>query len=528
MSTSGGALMGKQQTTASPFHKRSATVLGCAALLSLLAGKTWAQTGDAVAVPGGTRPTVWVEPSISVGATLSSNGNASSSDARSEFLFDVTPSIRAVLNTPKVRGFVDYSLSAQYYLQGNSDNRLSNRLNANGTVEVWDQRAFVDLSGTISDESVSAFGPQSLTTLSDTNRSETSTFRVSPYISGNLGGFADYQLRYALQTLNTDTSSRSDSTSQVISGRLGSRPSGQLLGWYLDAFSQETDYTLGRDTRSDTVRAGLIVLVSPQLNVTLTAGVETNDTISLQRESYNITGLAFDWRPSERTSVSASVEDRYFGTGYNVAMEHRTGRTIWRYVASRSASDSSQAGSISRGSIYDLFDASLQALQPDPILRAQLVQAELLRLGLPADAQIFQNFLSSSATLDETQQLSVALSGIRSVVTFNVTRGSTSRLDSFSTLGDDFDSNNEIDQQSWGVNYAHRLTPVTSFNAAFLNQKSVGDSGDSSKRQTISFGLSTRLAARTNGSVQVQWGRFNNTAGSYSDAAISGRINHRF
>lgn len=517
--------MRKQHPKASRLPKRTATMLGCVALLGVHAGGSWAQTVD----QGAARATVYIEPSVSVGATLSSNGNASSSNARSELMLDVTPSLRAVLNTSRVKGFFDYALVAQYYLDGNSGNRISNRLNASGNLEVWDQRAFVDVSGTISDQAISAFGPQSLTSQSDTNRSETSSFRVSPYIRGTLGGFADYQVRYALQTLNTDTSIRSDSTSQVLSARLGSRPVGQLLGWYLDASAQETDYTVGRDTRSDTARAGVIIAVNPQLNVTLSAGVETNDTITLQRESYNITGAGFDWRPSLQTTLSVSAENRYFGTGYNVALEHRTGRTIWRYIASRSASDSpTQSGSVSRGSVYDLLDALLDPRVTDPIERDRLIRIRLFELGLPADAQVYQDFLSSSSTLNQTQQLSVALSGIRSVITFNVTRGSTNRLDSLTTLGDDFDSNNNIDLQSWGVNYAHRVTPLTSFNAAYLDQKNTGSSGVSSKRQSVSMGLSTRLAPRTNGIVQVQFGRFNNSAGSYSDTAISGRINHRF
>ncbi len=518
----------KHPSTSRP-HERTAIMLGCAALLSLLGGASWAQTADQLRAPGAPKATVWIEPSVSVGATHSSNGNASGSNARSELMFDVTPGVRAILNTPRVKGFVDYALSAQYHVDGNSGNRISNRLNASGTLEAWDHRAFVDLSGTISDQSISAFGPESNARLSDANRSETSSFRISPFIRGSFGGLADYQLRYALQTLNTDTSIRSDSTSQVLSAHLGSRPVGQLLGWYLDASSQETDYTVGRDTRSDIARAGVIIAVNPQLNVTLSAGVETNDTITLQRESYNITGVGFEWRPSLQTSVSASAEDRYFGTGYNVALEHRTGRTIWRYVASRSASDSpTQTGSVSLGSVYDLLDALLDPAVTDPIVRDRLIRGQLFELGLPADAEVFQDFLSSSATLNQIQRLSVALSGIRSVVTFNITRGRTSRLDSLTTLGDDFDSNSEIDQKSWGVNYAHRLTPLTSFNAAYLDRKSSGSSGASSKRQSISLGLSTRLAPRTNGIVQLQFGRFNNTAGSYNDTAISGRINHRF
>ena len=505
--------------------RRATTMMGCVALLGMPVGDAWAQAG---AQGGVAPPTIWIEPSVSAGATLSSNGNVSGGNTRSELVLDITPGVSAVFNTPRIRGFVDYSLSAQYYVDGNSANRLSNRLSANATVEAWAQRAFVDVSGSISDQAISAFGPQTLTGLSDTNRSETSTFRVSPYVRGSFGGLMDYQLRYSLQSSNSDASAISDSSSQSLSARIGSRPMGQPVGWYLDASTQETSYTARRDIRSDVARAGVIFAVSPQLNVTLSAGVETNDTLTPERESYDITGVAVDWRPSQRTSLSASAENRYFGTGYNVALEHRTGRTVWRYMAERSASDSAQAGSFSRGSIYDLLDALAESIEPDPVLRAQLVQAQLLQLGLPPDAQVFQDFLSSSATLNRTQQFSVALSGIRSVVTFNITLGSTRRLSTLSTLGDDFDTNDEIDQKSWGVNYGHRLSPVSTLSASYVNSNSDGSSGASSKRQSVSLGLSTRLAPRTSGSVQLQFGRFNNTAGSYNDAAISGRITHRF
>lgn len=482
---------------------------------------------EAVDAPG-PQPSVWIERRVTLGQTLSTNGNLST-NARSEQTTAVTPGIRAVFNTPRVQGFVDYSLSALYYAQGTSGNQFRNALNANAKVNAWDNRAFVDLSGVVSNQAVSAFGPQSVSGRSDTNQSETASFRFSPYLRGSFAGDTDYELRYSLQTADTDTATRSDITDQSVSVRLGSRPAGQTLGWSFNASSGATDYSRGRDTESSSAQGGLIVAASPQLQVTLLAGVESNDVITLQKKSYNTAGINVDWRPSQNTRVFVGVEDRYFGTGHNIVLEHRTGQTVWSYTDTRGvANNPLQEGTASLGSVYDLLDRLYTQIQPNPVLRAQLVQAELLRLGLPANALILQNFLTSSATLDRVQRLSVALSGIRSVWTLSFYRSDSSRLDTIVSGGDDFDLNTDIQQQGWSLNYAHRLTPLTSFNAGLTNQKSVGSSGLNLRSTTVSVGLGTRLTRRTSASVQLQRGNYSGSSGSYNDTAISGFITHRF
>lgn len=514
-------------STLSPLR---ATVLAVGALSGLVAGtQVHAQDSVEGVDAQGPKPSVWIERRVTVGQTLSTNGNLSSTNARSEQITEVTPGIRAVFNTPRVQGFLDYSLSALYYAQGTSGNQFRNALNASAQVNAWDNRAFIDLSGVISNQAISAFGPQSVNGRSDTNQSETASFRFSPYLRGSFAGNTDYELRYSLQTANTNTAARSDITDQAASMRLGSRNTGQTLGWSFNASSGSTTYSQGRDTESSSAQGGLIIAATPQVQVTLLAGVESNDIISLQKETYNTSGINVEWRPSERTRLFVGAENRYFGNGHNIALEHRTGQTVWRYTDTKGvANNPLQEGAASLGSVFDLLDNLYSQIQPNPVLRAQLVQAELLRLGLPANAQIFQNFLTSSATLDRMQRLSVALVGVRSVWTLSAFRSDSNRLDSIVTGGDDFDLNTDIQQQGWSLNFAHRLTPLSSFNAALTNQKSVGSSGLNLRSTTVSLGLGTRLSRRTSGSVQLQRANYSGTSGPYNDTAISGFITHRF
>jgi uncharacterized protein (PEP-CTERM system associated) len=507
-------------------HALHALALASGAALSLsVAAPARAQdAGDS----SGAQPTLWVEPRVSAGVTLSSNGALSGTNPQSEQTLELSPGVRVVVNRPRVKGFLDYSLSGLYYAQKTSGDNLRHALNANARIDAWDNRAFVDLSGVVSDQSISALGASS--SLADANRSETASFRFSPSLRGNVAGFADYEARYSLQTASTDTSDRSDLTTQDLTLNLASRRAGRPIGWSFNAALQEADYALGRRTQSDTLRAGIIYDATNQLSLSVFAGVESNDVITASRKSYSTTGLNLDWRPSPRTRVSAGVDDRYFGHGHNVLLEHRTGRTVWRYTDTRGASNNALgAESVMLRSLGSLLQSVYASQGLDSIEIDRLVQAKLRELGLPANTEVYRSFLTSSATVQRVQQLSVALVGVRDVVTLSVSRGNTRRLDAAINLGDDFDTEATVRQQSWSLVYAHRLTPITSFSTSLSAQKSAGSTtGTQTSSKSFELGLTTSLGLRTSGSVQLRRTVSDGTSTNYGETAIAGLITHRF
>jgi len=473
---------------------------------------------------------VWIEPRVSVGVALSSNGGLDSINPQSEQVLQVSPGVQVVMNTPRVRGSIDYSLTALHHAQGTSSDSVRHALNANANVNAWDNRLFVDVSGIVADQRISAFGAQTGGSLSDANRSQTSNYRFSPYLRGNLTGDADYELRYGVQSSRSDAGNRSDVTQQDMSLHLSDQGQ-RALGWTLDASAESTDYSLGRETRSDSVRGGLSYAVTPQLMLTLQAGRESNNVITFTRESYSTAGVNLDWRPSPRTRLNLGLEDRYFGRGHNISFEHRTGRTVWRITDSRGVVNSPlSSATASLGSISSLLDALYASVEPDPVKRAQRIQLELLQLGLPPDAQVFQNFLTSSATVNRAQMLSLALVGVRSVVTLSVNRSTVNRLDAIINLGDDLDNNTQVRRLGWSLTVAHRLTPLTSLSAALSSQKSDGSTSTALATRTTSasLGFSTRLGLRTTGSVEVRRTQQDGVVSGYGETAISGLVTHRF
>ncbi len=490
----------------------------CWACCALASPLVMAQSGQAL----------WVEGRVSAGATLSSNGSQTP-DARSEQVFEVSPGLRVVANGARVKGALDYSLRMLHHFQDTSGDSLRHALNGQGNVEVWDGRAYIDASAAISDEAISAFGAQGGSGISDTNRSETVSYRFSPYLKGRLVGATDYELRYTLSGSDTRQAARSDSASQDLSMLLRGVVNGPL-GWSFQVQSAATDYSQDRETRSDSARLNLNYTVTPQLLFTAMAGVERNDVLGVQRESYNMLGLGLNWRPSPRGQLSLDLQDRYFGHSHNLQAEYRTGRTLWRLRDSRDASNSpTQAASASLGTLYDLVDAFYLTSETDPVRRAQLVQAELLRLGLPGDTEVFQSFLSSSATLARTQSLSAIVQGRRTVVTATVNRTRTSRLQSAITLGDDFDSSSFVLQQGLSVSVGHRLTPRTSASADWSLQRNQGSqAGQRTSTRSLSLRLNTQLGARTSGSVQLRRSVQDSPTSPYGETSIAGTVNHRF
>jgi uncharacterized protein (PEP-CTERM system associated) len=394
---------------------------------------------------------------------------------------------------------------------------------------VWDGRAYVDASAVASEEAISAFGPSGGSGISDNNRSATFSYRFSPYLKGRLAGATDYEVRYSLAGSNTRQAGRSDSQSQDLSLLMQGVFNGPL-GWSIQAQSGTTDYSQDRETRSDSVRLNLNYAVTPQLMLTALAGVERNDVLSVQRESYNIAGVGANWRPSPRSRLSLDLQKRYFGHSHNLQLEHRTGRTLWRLRDSRDVSNSpTQAATASLGTLQDLLDAYYLPLEPDPVKRAQLVSAGLLELGLSGGTEVFQSFLASSATLARTQSLSAVLQGRRTVVTATLSRSRTSRLQSLISLGDDFDSSDFVLQHALGVSVGHRLTPLTSVSADWSLQRNEGSlATQKTTNNSLTLRMNTQLAPRTSGSVQLRRTVQDSPTSPYGETSIAGTVNHRF
>ena len=530
-----GVPLGIQHMKHNRLHGAHGIPPGWLIVLVFFMGKAaWAQVPQpdtATVAEEGPAPSIWVEPRLSAEVSFTNNGNLAAVGPQSEQIYDLRAGLLAVVNRPRIRGSLDYSLSALHFAQGTSRDELRHNLDADATLNAWDRRAFIDLSASIEDQTVSAFRSQQGELLRDINRARVGSLRISPYLVGVLGGVADYEVRYSLRRNVNDAPDRSNLTLQELGFNLGRQPQGSKLGWGFDGYAQQVDYSLRQNVRLSRLSASLIYAITPELIATVLAGQESNDVLSPTRRSFDNIGMSLDWRPSQRTRLFAQVEDRYFGDGHSVALDYRTPRTVWRAFSTRrvGAENPLDAAVASVGLLSDLINSHYLQTEPDPVLRARLVAAELRRLGLAGDVEVFQNFLTSRVTLENRRELSFVLLGVRSVLNLTLGRVSTSRLGQAIVIGDDFDDNTRIDQRGWSLNYAYRFTPLTSGTLSWSQQRTSGTAlSASSRMKSWVLGATTRLAERTSASVQLRHTRYEASVNPYRETAISGVINRRF
>jgi hypothetical protein len=349
------------------------------------------------------------------------------------------------------------------YAQNASLSRSQSALNTFGTLEAVDNWLYLDFSGAIAQQSISAFGTLSNDNVSrNGNKTEVSTYRVSPYLRGRLGDVANYEARYGRVVTHGDAASVSGvATSDAIVNFNGDSAF-RNLGWSVDANRQSIDYSAGRPTEADRFDLGLSYSVTPQLGVTASAGREFSNYTSIEKQTYATNSYGFNWSPFDTTKLSALLGNRSFGEFHSLSFEHRTPRTVWVLTDSRDVSAT-----------------------PNPTSRSQLVNTVLQASGNNPSAPLSTGFLTSSVSLLRRQDLSFALLGVRDTVTLIATQSENSRLDTVSTSFDDFTTASVVRQHGLSVNYSHRLTPE--YSLGILVSQQITSGGGALQDATLKF-----------------------------------------
>jgi uncharacterized protein (PEP-CTERM system associated) len=152
------------------------------AMACLAWGHATAQV-PAAALIATTRPVFSFD--LGVQATATSNAQMSASTPRSDLVTELTPHLRWTSRSGMVTGSADYAVRANLYARNGGANELQHNLAAAGTLNLPDQRMFVDASASVSQAQRSALGTRSAdSTLIDSNRTEVASIQVSPYVRG--------------------------------------------------------------------------------------------------------------------------------------------------------------------------------------------------------------------------------------------------------------------------------------------------------------------------------------------------------
>lgn len=482
-----------------------------------------------------------VQPAVSVRETYSDNPGLTADRSEGQFITDLSPSLNAIINGPRVKLYA--TLGAHIYAYSGdrpaNTNSSSVQLSSGGKADLIQDLLYVDGSASRSRQSISAFGQQSQNGYSDNNSDDITTWRISPYLVHRFGNFANGQLRYTRDSVQSSRGQLGNSKGDTANLSLASGPYFNTVGWDAQASHQRIGDPLAGESDIDNAVATLRYRLNGSLGVYANTGY---DRYSYEGLGGTTGGKSYaggvTWTPSQRTSIDASAGRRSFGKTYSLAATVRSRRTIWN-ATYRDEITTARAQFLRPGSVDTaaLLDASFAAAFPDPIERRQAILAYIAALGLPTSVANNVNYFSNRLLLQKQFQGSVVLNGSRSALIASL---SNTRRNALSPAGADAPLttdqvvgglNDNTHQTTASLSLNYRLSARTAATVSTSKTRSLSTTTGIRQNQTfVNFVVTSQLARKLSGSVEVrrnQGDTFDFGGRGYRENAISATLNYQ-
>lgn len=473
-----------------PPARHAATVL-IGALLTLAAAPLQAQSWK-------------VEPAFSAQETLTNNVNlVSDENRRSDWVTQLTPSLRVTEKGARTSliGFV--SLPVLLYARtGSENNNVYPSADLLGDLALVENWLHVEGQVTVSQQYFNPFGGQPLGLDNATqNRYQSETYRITPYVKGVTPGNISYELRNNNVWTNVQNTPVNADDFRYTQFKGNAAQTETTTGWQADFDVNDVTINNRDKFRSRLIRLQPVFKVDPQLKLVGTVGYEENH-FPTDESSNGIYGGAFDWRPTPRTTVTGSLEHRYFGPGYLFSFDHRTPLSVWTLRISRSTSSFPQqlANLPAGGDVSALLNNLFLTTIPDPALRQQAIDQFIRDRGLPSVLASPLNLYSQQVFLQESQTASVGLLGTRNTVVltiFNIKSQPISASGDALTLPVNFGDNSR--ETGISLVWSHKLTPAVVIDATIERFRTIANQPlEGRTNQTaLRVAVSTPLSAKT-------------------------------
>jgi uncharacterized protein (PEP-CTERM system associated) len=480
-----------------------------------------------------------VTPAVGVTETYTTNANlAPAGQAQDSWVTSLTGSIAVNGVGARARLTGTAALTGVLYSTESQNNYLYPQVALLGNVEAIEQFFYVDGAISVSQQFLSPFAPQPADNIGVTeNRYTSASYRVSPYIQGVLPGQVTYLVRNDsiwtnLSNVPTNVPGFAGSYVNRWIGRLDSPI--RTFGWSIDVNTTYTKFTDQQALTNQIARGILHYQPDPRLRLDAIGGYEENDYFVTKSENA-VYGAGVEWRPTDRTTVVGDWQERFFGSSYLAALTHRNPFSAFNINASRNITTQPQqllalpAG----GDVAALVDAAFTTRIPDPVQRAEAVQAFLSQTGLPSVLQSPLNFYTQQVILYDQQSATFTLLGVRNSLAFTVFNRKSEVISGGSgvPLPAPFGTLNNNTQRGVSLVYSHRLTPLTNLSATATRYDTTATAPFTSKSTTDNFrvAVGTRLSPKTDGFTGVTYTMFDsNLSNDYNALTAYVGLNHRF
>ena len=479
-------------------------------------------------------PTFRVVPTFELTERYTDNISlASSTFAKSGWITDVAGGGQLEYRGARANAKIDFRINRLLHEDTTNLDSTQRELTSYANIDVIEKWFFLDARATISQQNRSAFGVATSPDVASTNANkiETTTYQLAPYIRGQFGGIAAYQLRVNGSEARTSEGAFPNTTTVEWNGFIKSVASGRL-GWSIDGNALSVDTSATNKRQDSRLRGTGYVKLDTQLHVLLIVGTEVSNLDDVRKRTNQIQGLGLEWSPSSRTRFAAVTQKRFFGDSHSLEFSHRTPRSAWRFSSSKeiavSANEIATASLSSAGSaLMDLLAASVT----DPVGRDAAIQARLEQTGIPNASGFRDGVLNSRPFLSRRDEGSIALLGKRSTISFSMNRREQRALDGNNSTSGPGAPVEEIRQVSVNLAWAYRLSPLSTLRLVATRLRTDGLRTDNlttiQKLQSIFY--VAQLGPHTSASLGLRRVRFDSTtATGYQETAVVSSLSVRF
>jgi len=478
-----------------------------------------------------------VTPSVSLQETLTDNVNLQPAEfAKGDLVSQLTPGLAFSGIGPHASLIGSLSAPILLYARtGAENNYVYPFVDVIGNIEAIDKFFYVEGSAQISQQFLTPFGSQPVSLANATqNRYTASSYRISPYIKGTTAGNVQYELRNNSYwtTLNGAQIATDNSFTSEWLGKIDSPMT--PLGWSANFDLVDVKFENQASQQTNLGRVGPRYAYDAQLQFHADVGYEDNHYPFTSYRGY-IYGVGLEWRPTERTSVVASWEHRFFDASYLFSFNHRTPLSVWSVNASRNiTSYPQQLASLPAGNVQGLLNQLFLSRIPDPTLRQNTINTLIQDQGLPANLTNPVTLYTQQIVLQESASATLGLLGARNSIFATVfylhqqpIAGSGTPLPPVLAIG----SINANTQQGVSVVWTHNLTPSVTMDLTATGLRTTANAPFNAvtNQGSATLTVTTPLSARTNvfAGARYQLLRANFQEG-YNEAALFAGLNYIF
>lgn len=497
--------------------------------------RTWRWMLVAAMAPACAQAQTWTTQAT-VQANLTATNNAElSASGRNDLITTVQPSFSILGESAALRLNARIGADLVSYARNSQPNRVSPVIRADLNATLAQRLLFLDSSVDIHQAEID---PYSSRAENDTtsNRRTSSTYRVSPYVNYELSPQSTVLARHE------EVISRSDSsllTNQRYSTtQLRADYKGSPFGGYVTLLKDQTRYSENResDWSLESFKVSGDVLIGGELVVGPSFGVERSSFL-LEDQTDRVYGAHVRWNPGARTQISAEVEQRFFGIGWDLNLRHRTPFMTFSVSWNRSpVTSTTSVGVVPAGADLSAFlNSILVTRYPNPAERSALVNNLVSTRGLNTSVPGTIDIMANYAQLQNRVRGTWVFLGPRNTVTLSVYRQTLRQLSRSDGLIIGMAPAGSDNQQTGAtLSFNRRLTPQMSMDVTSTLSKIRGlaqRQGDVTDQQSHRLALSRSMSPRSTVSAGLQYTKFDTTLiglDSYDAVSAFVGLNHRF